>query len=156
MSCSTCFPRCCKQTLTRRWKFAMTRVQVPMSIARISLWMFCFNSWMVSGLFRYTLSLRYPQTKKSKGFRSGEWAAHSIALLLLTIRSANFSCKNARAFRLVSAVSPSCWNQANSTCCRLLNTDQNCLRLGCISLCWWWPHRPRHFQTRKVRSVPEH
>jgi len=49
-----------------------------------------FNSWMLLGLFMYTLSLAYPHKKKSGGFKSGECDAQMLLVWCEMTRSSNF------------------------------------------------------------------
>ena len=108
--CSKCDPWRCKQICTRRAKLSMTRLHMSLGIACASDAIACFRSSMVSGLFWYTLSLRYPHRKKSRGFKSGEYADHSGSHLRLINRPPNLCWSHAKDSSEVWGVAPSCWN----------------------------------------------
>ena len=61
------------------------------SLSLFILWMCCviesFSSWSDSGTSLYTTSFRWPQRKKSRGFRSGEYGAQTKLVFRLITRS---------------------------------------------------------------------
>ena len=70
----------------------MTLLQRSLSL--FILWMCCvieyFSSWSDSGTSLYTTSFRWPQRKKSRGFRSGEYGAQTKLVFRLITRSPKF------------------------------------------------------------------
>ena len=90
--CSRWPPSLCKQRRILFWKLRMTLLQRSLSL--FILWMCCviesFSSWSDSGTSLYTTSFRWPQRKKSRGFRSGEYGAQTKLVFKLITRSWKF------------------------------------------------------------------
>ena len=90
--CSRWPPSLCKQRRILFWKLRMTLLQRSLSL--FILWMCCviesFSSWSDSGTSLYTTSFRWPQRKKSRGFRSGEYGAQTKLVFRLITRSPKF------------------------------------------------------------------
>ena len=68
--CSRWRPFCCKTTSNRLLKLVITDLHVSTEIFLISCLIAVFNSPVDVGEVKYTLSLRYPQRKKSRGLKS--------------------------------------------------------------------------------------
>ena len=111
----------------RRLKLAKTFLHIWRDILLVCVSTDNFSSSSVCGEFPYTLSFKYPQRKKSNGFKSGEWGAHSCSARLLMILFPNTSLKKVKAKLEVWGVAPSCWNQAclMLTPCLLFNSLMN-------------------------------